>query len=65
MANLMQLLGLVHEKSDVWPAPKSILFKKKFIKYLLYSIVFLNSSSNSLLRAWSRFTLDVIFFADN
>ena len=57
VANLMQLLGSVH----VWPALKSILFTKKIIKYLLYSIFFLNSSSNSSLRAWSRFILDVVF----
>ena len=44
-------------------ALKSILFTKKFIKYLLFSIFFLNSSSNSLLLAWSRFTVDVVFFS--
>ena len=35
--------------------------KVNIIKYLLYSIFFLNCSSNSLLRAWSRFIQDVVF----
>ena len=35
--------------------------KVNITKYLLYSVFFLNCSSNSLLRAWSRFTQDVVF----
>ena len=42
---------------------ESILFTKKFIKYSFYSNFFLNSSLNSLLRAWGRFTLDLVFFS--